>query len=67
MENKEDIIRKYIKGIVSIEIQGKVIYVSTKNCFARTSILEFLKNRLGCKEILVEIKQKDGLLMYVIE
>lgn len=67
MESKEDIIRKYIKGIVSIESNGKVMYVSTKNCFARTSILEFLKKRLNCKEILVEIKAKDGLLMYVIE
>lgn len=43
------------------------MYVSTKNCFARTSTLEFLKERLNCKEILVEIKTKDGLLMYVIE
>lgn len=67
MESKEDIIRKYIKGIFSIESNGKVMYVSTKNCFARTSTLEFLKKRLNCKEILVEIKAKDGLLMYVIE
>lgn len=67
MESKEDIIRKYIKGIVSIESNGKVMYVSTKNCFAITSTLEFLKERLNCKEILVEIKAKDGLLMYVIE
>ena len=44
MESKEDIIRKYIKGIVSIESNGKVMYVSTKNCFARTSTLEFLRN-----------------------
>lgn len=66
MENKEEIIRKYIKGIVSIESQGKVIYVSTKNCFARTSTLEFLKKKLCSKEILVEIKS-DGSLMYVIE
>lgn len=51
MESKEDIIRKYIKGIVSIESNGKVMYVSTKNCFARTSTLEFLKERLNCKEI----------------
>lgn len=46
MESKEDIIRKYIKGIVSIESNGKVMYVSTKNCFARTSTLEFLKKEI---------------------
>lgn len=66
MKTTEEIIRKYIKGIVSIKSQGKFIYVYTKNCFARTSTLEFLKKKLCSKEILIEIKS-DGSLMYVIE
>ena len=67
MESKEDIIRKYIKGIVSIEYIGGCVYVSTKNVMARATTLDLLKMELGCNEIMVYIKNKDGLLMYVIE
>ena len=67
MESKEDIIRKYIKGIISIEYIGGCIYVSTKNIFARATILELLRMELSCNEILVSIKNQDGLLTYVIE
>ena len=67
MEAKEEIIRKYIKGIVSIEKHGKTFYIATKNVFARISTLDFLKRKLNCKEILIEVKANDGLLMYVIE
>lgn len=61
MESKEDIIRKYIKGIVSIEYIGGCTYISTKNIFARTTILELLRMELNCNEILVSIKNQDGL------
>lgn len=58
MESKEDIIRKYIKGIVSIESNGKVMYVSTKNCFARTSTLEFLKKEIKLQRNIGRNKSK---------
>lgn len=67
MESKEDIIRKYIKGIISIERIGGCIYVSTENTLARTTILELLRMELNCNEILVSIKNQDGLLTYVFE
>lgn len=67
MKSKEDIIRKYIKGIISIEYIGGCIYVSTKNIMARATILEYLRMELSCNEILVSIKNQDGLLTYVIE
>lgn len=67
MGKKEEIIRKYIKGIISIEYIGGCIYVSTKNTFARATILEYLRMELNCNEILVSIKNQDGLLTYVFE
>lgn len=67
MKSKEDIIRRYIKGIISIEYIGGCIYVSTKNVLARATILELLRMELSCNEILVSIKNQDGLLTYVFE
>lgn len=67
MEKKEEIIRKYIKGIISIETIARAIYVSTKNCFIRTSVLEFIKERIGYSEVTVVVKNQDGLLTYIFE
>ncbi len=67
MEKKEEIIRKYIKGIISIETITGGIYVSTKNCFIRTSVLEFIKERIGYSEVTVAVKNQDGLLTYIFE
>ena len=67
MEKKEEIIRKHIKGIISIETITGVIYVTTKNCFIRTSVLEFIKERIGYSEVTVAVKNQDGLLTYIFE
>lgn len=67
MEKKEEIIRKYIKGIISIETVAGGIYVSTKNCFIKTSVLEVIRKRIGYNEVTVAVKNQDGLLTYIFE
>lgn len=67
MKNKDEIIRKHITEIVSIEHLGGCTYVVTKNRLVRASFLELLKSELGCHEIMVTIKNLTGELTYIFE